>query len=58
MAAEKEINVNLLERLNLIERIEAVIENGGDLEDVKRQLAFEKKQLKRMLYQKPPITEE
>ncbi len=58
MASEKELNVNLLERLNLIERIKAVIDDGGDLEAVKRQLNFEEKQLDRMLYQKPPLTEE
>ena len=58
MTSEKELNVNLLERLNLIERIEAIIDDGGDLEAVKRQLAIEKKQIKRMLYQKPALTED
>ncbi len=42
----------------IIARIEAIIDDGGDLEAVKRQLTFEKKQIKRMLYQKPALTED
>lgn len=55
MPGEKEINVNLLERLDLVERIEMVAESG-DIEAVKKQLALEKKFIERKLYQKPALT--
>lgn len=53
----KELNVNLLERLDIVERIESVIEEGGDIEAVKKQLEFEKKLIKRKLYQEPPASD-
>ena len=55
---EKEINVNLLERLDLIDRIRAVIDNDGTIEDVTKQLDFEEKLIKRKLYQTPPLQDE
>lgn len=57
MPGEKEINVNLFERLDLIERLEIIAEKG-DIEEVKSQLALEKKFVMRKLYQKPPLTEQ
>lgn len=57
MPSEKEINVNLLERLDLVERIEMIAE-GGDIEAVRKQLAIERKFIERKLYQKPSLTSE
>ena len=57
MPGEKEINVNLLERLDLVERIEMIAESG-DIEAVKKQLAIERKFIERKLYQKPPLTKD
>lgn len=56
MPSEKELNVNLLDQLDLIERLE-MADNEGGYEKIKQQLAFEKKCLERKLYQKAPITE-
>lgn len=56
MPDEKEINVNLFERLDLIERLEMASENG-DIEEVRKQLAIERKFIERKLYQKPPLTD-
>lgn len=55
MPSEKEINVNLLERLDLIDRLEEADKEGG-YEKMKKQLAFERKLIERKLYQEPPIT--
>ena len=51
---EKEYNGNLLDQLDLIERIELADQDGG-YEKIKSQLAFEKKCIERKLYQKPPL---
>lgn len=51
---EKEYNGYLFDQLELIERLEMVIENN-DMEAVKKQLALEKKFVERKLYQKPPL---
>ena len=56
MPSEKELNVNLLDKLDILERLE-MADNEGGYEKMKQQLAFEKKCLERKLYQKPPITE-
>lgn len=56
MPTEKELNVNLLDKLDMLERLE-MADNEGGYEKIKRQLAFEKKCIERKLYQKPPITE-
>lgn len=53
---EKEYNGYLLDQLELIERLELIIENN-DMEAVKKQLALEKKFVERKLYQKPPLTD-
>ncbi len=52
---EKEYNGYLLDQLALIERLEIAVENGG-IDEVKKQLALEKKFVERKLYQKPPLT--
>lgn len=54
---EKEINVNLLDKLDLLERLEIADKDGG-YEKIKEQIAFEKKCIERKLYQKPPLTKE
>ena len=54
---EKEYNGYLLDQLELIERLEMVIEENN-IEAIKRQLALEKKFVERKLYQKPPIRNE
>ena len=55
MLGEKEVNANLFERLNLIDRLEEADKEGG-YEKIKKQLAFERKLIERKLYQKPPLT--
>ena len=53
---EKEINVQLLDQLDMIERLKKALEKGD--EELRDQLAMEERQVKRKLYQKPPLTEE
>lgn len=57
MPSEKELNCNLLDQLNLLERLELSDEDGG-YERLKKQMAFEKKCIERKLYQKPPLLKE
>ena len=57
MPGEKELNVNLFERLEIVERIRREAERGG-LEAVLAQLDIEKKSIERKLYQKPPLSNE
>ena len=52
---EKEININLLDKLDLLERLEIADKDGG-YEKIKEQIAFEKKCIERKLYQNPPLT--
>lgn len=54
---EKEYNGYLLDQLELVERLELVIEDN-DIEAVRKQLAIEKRFIERKLYQKPPIKSE
>ena len=56
MPSEKELNVNLLDKLDLLELLEIAYQEGG-YEKIKQQLAFEKKCIERKLYQKPPLTD-
>ncbi|MDE5716733.1 MAG: hypothetical protein K2H37_14255 [Lachnospiraceae bacterium] len=56
MPGEKELNVNLLDKLDLLERLEMAGQDGG-YEKMKQQIAFEKKCIERKLYQNPPLTE-
>lgn len=44
MLGEKELNVNLLDKLALLERLE-MADNEGGYEKIKQQLAFEKNAL-------------
>ena len=54
MLSEKELNVNLLDKLDLLERLEMADKEGG-YDKIKQQLAFEKKCIERKLYQTPPL---
>lgn len=56
MLAERELNVDLLDKLDLLERLEMADREGG-YEKIKQQLAFEKKCVERKLYQQPPLTQ-
>lgn len=53
---EKELNINLLNQLDLLERLERADHDGG-YEKMRQQLDFEKKCIERKLYQKPPLLE-
>lgn len=57
MPTEKELNVNLLDKLDLLERLE-MADNEGGYEKIKQQLAFEKKCIERKLYQKPLLSDD
>lgn len=53
--SEKEINCNLFDQLSILERIEAVAEEE---EAVLKQIAIERRQIERKLYQQLPIKTE
>lgn len=55
MPGEKELNCNLFDQLTLLERIERQVEKG-DLQAVKEEIGFLKKEIERKLYQQPPLT--
>lgn len=57
MPGEKELNVNLFERLDLLDRLERVARKEN-CEPVLQEIAFERKLIERKLYQKPPLIEE
>lgn len=48
---EKEYNGNLFDQLSILERIEAVTDDEKAL----KQIAIERRQIERKLYQKPPL---
>ena len=50
------LSVNLLDKLDLLERLE-MSGNEVGYEKIKQQLAFEKKCIERKPYQNPPLTE-
>ena len=52
----EEYNGYLLDQLELIERLEMILEDN-DIDTLKKQLAIERKFVERKLYQKPPVTE-
>lgn len=56
MADEKEMNIILFEKLEIVERIRREAERGG-LEAVIVQLDIEQKAIERKLYQKPPLVD-
>ena len=51
---EKEINCNLFDQLSILERIEAATNDEAAL----KQIAIERRQIERKLYQKPPLISE
>ena len=51
---EKEYNGYLFDQLSILERIEAVTNDPGAL----KQIAIERRQIERKLYQDPPLTKE
>ena len=51
---EKEYNGNLFDQLSILERIEAVTDDEKAL----KQIAIERKQIERKLYQQPPLIKE
>lgn len=53
---EKELNCNLFDQLTLLERIERQAEKG-DLQAVKEEIGYQKKEIERKLYQQPPLTQ-
>ena len=55
MPGEKEINVNLFERLDLLDRLERVARQAN-CEPVLEEIEFERKLIERKLYQQPPLT--
>lgn len=58
MASEKELNVNLFERLHLVQRIRDVAtKDDATIQDILNALDTEEKYIKEMLYQKPPLSE-
>lgn len=52
---EKELNCNLFEKLEIVERIRREAERGG-LDAVMSQLDIEQAAIERKLYQQPPLT--
>ncbi len=52
---EKEYNGYLFDQLTLLERIERQVEKG-DMQAVKEEIGFLKKEVERKLYQQPPLT--
>lgn len=51
---EKEINCYLFDQLSILERIEAVTDDEKAL----KQIAIERRQIERKLYQQPPLVQE
>ena len=51
---EKEYNGNLFDQLSILERIEAVTKDEAAL----KQIAIERKQIERKLYQSPPLVKD
>ena len=52
---EKEININLFYQLDMLERIKRAKEKGE--KELEEQLELEESQIKRKLYQQPPLQE-
>lgn len=53
---EREMNICLFSQLEMLERIEAAVETG-DIEQIKKQVALERKWIERKLYQKSLLDE-
>ena len=56
MPSEKEFNGILFDQLDIIERIEDALKEGGE-EGAFKTIEKEKRRLKRKLYQDPPLIE-
>ena len=56
MAIEKELNINLMERLHIINRIKAAAEEYSCPEEVMKVILREEKDILEMLYQDPPLS--
>ncbi len=54
MPGEKELNINLFERLDLLDRLERVAKREN-CEPVLQEIEFERKLIERKLYQTPPL---
>lgn len=54
---EKEINCNLFDKLEIVERIRREAERGG-IDAVMKQLDIEQAAIERKLYQQPPLLKE
>lgn len=54
---EKEINCILFDQLNILERLERVAK-AEKAEAVLKEIAFERQQIERKLYQQPPVKTE
>ncbi len=54
---EKEINVNLFDQLEIVERIRREAKRGG-IDAVMEQLDIEQAAIERKLYQQPPLVNE
>jgi len=54
---EKELNINLFDQLEIVERIRREAKRGG-ISAVMEQLDIEQAAIERKLYQKPPLISE
>lgn len=54
---EKEYNGYLFDQLSILERLERVAE-AEKAEGVLKEIAFERRQIERKLYQQPPLKQE
>lgn len=54
---EKELNCILFDQLSILERLERTAQSGST-EAVLKEIAFERRQIERKLYQQPPIKDE
>lgn len=55
--SEKEYNGYLFDQLSILERLERVARNEN-AEGVLKEIEFERRQIERKLYQKPPLVSE
>ena len=56
LTSEKEINVNLLERLHPLKRIKKIaLKEGATIQDVIEAIEEEEADINEMLYQNPPL---
>ena len=55
MPGEKELNCNLFDKLDMLERLERVA-RATNADAVLAEIEFERKQVERKLYQQPPLT--